>query len=161
MKTNLKLKLGGLLTALAIPAAALTAAPPAAYAGQPTINPAPATDYVDTTSCAFPVSVQFTTNDETAKVFTNGNVLFTGPLVADYSANGKTVSLNISGPGSTTIYNGTLIIGHGVSAGPLVTPNGVELAYVAGLVSISTSPTLQGVLEHGTVLLNICDALAP
>ena len=138
----------------------LAVAVPVARADQPIIAPAPATDYVDTTSCAFPVSVHFVVNDETAKIFTNGKVKITGPLVAEYSANGKTVSLNISGPG-TTIVGSTLVIGRGVGAGPLLTPNGIILAYTAGPVSISTSPTLVGVLQHGTVLLNICSALAP
>jgi hypothetical protein len=35
------------------------------------------------------------------------------------------------------------------------------LGYAAGQVSISTSRTLEGVLEHGTIKLNLCDALAP
>jgi hypothetical protein len=143
-------------------AVAAAFAAPVAQAAQPIITPAPAADFVDTTSCAFPVSVHFTVNRETAKTFTSGTTIITGPLFAEYSANGKSVTLNISGPGKLTISDGSvLFIGHGVGAGPLVTSNGSVLAYAAGVVAISTSPTLSGVLERGTVLLNICSALAP
>ena len=129
-------------------AVAAAFAAPVAQAAQPIITPAPAAD--------------FTVNGETAKTFTNGTTIITGPLFAEYSANGKSVTLNISGPGKLTISDGSvLFIGHGVGAGPLVTTNGVVLAYAAGVVAISISPTLSGVLERGTVLLNICSALAP
>ena len=101
-------------------------------------------------------------NGQTAKTFAGGKTIITGPLVAEFSVNGKSITLNISGPGTVTVSNGSVfIVGRGVGAGPLVTPNGLVLAYAAGPVSVSTSPTLEGVLEHGTVLLNICAALAP
>jgi hypothetical protein len=150
-----------LVLVLAVAAVVIVGAP-LARADQPAIAPAPASDYVDTTSCAFRVAVHFAVNDEVAKTFTSGTTVITGPLFATYSANGKSVTLNISGPGTASVSGGSvLIIGHGVAAGPLVTPDGLVLSYVAGVVSISTSPTLQGVLERGTVLLNICNALAP
>ena len=134
---------------------------PLARADRPTISPAPQADYVDTTSCAFPVATHFAVNDEVAKAFTSGTTIITGPLFATYAANGKSVTLNISGPGTATVSGGSVLItGHGVAAGPLVTPNGLVLSYTAGVVAISTSPTLEGVLERGTVLMNICDALA-
>jgi hypothetical protein len=143
-------------------AAAVMVGPPQALADPPTITPAPASDYVDTTSCAFPVAIHFAVNNEVARTFTSGTTIITGPLFATYSANGKSLTLNISGPGKLTVSGGSvLFIGHGVGAGPLVTPDGLVLSYAAGVVSISTSPTLQGVLERGTVLLNICSALAP
>src|SRR6516164_6531701 len=117
-----------LVTSTAI-AMLLTAAPLAAgsvaQADQPTIAPSPTPDYVDTTSCPFPVAIHFTGN-ETAKTFSDGKTIITGPLVADYSANGNSVSLNISGPGTVTVSGGSVfVLGHGVGAGPLVTPNGV------------------------------------
>jgi hypothetical protein len=149
------------LLALSLVAAAAIAAP-VARADRPIITPAPSADFVDTTSCAFPVTVHFTVNRETAKTFANGTTIITGPLFAQYSANGKSLTLDISGPGKLTISNGSaLFIGHGVGAGPLVTPNGVILAYAAGRVTISTTPTLSATLLNGHVLLNICDALAP
>ena len=48
-------------------AVAAAFAAPVAQAAQPIITPAPVADFVDTTSCAFPVSVHFTVNRETAK----------------------------------------------------------------------------------------------
>jgi hypothetical protein len=136
-------------------------APPAG-ADPPTITPAPSADYVDATSCAFPVAIHFAVNGEVTKTFTSGTSINTGPLFATYSANGKSVTLDISGPGIATVSDGSVLItGHGVAAGPLVTPDGLVLSYVAGVVAITTSPTLQGLLERGHVLLNICDALAP
>jgi hypothetical protein len=150
-----------LLVLLVAMAAGAAIAAPGVYADQPTITPAPQTNYVDTT-CGFPVSVDFVVNGETAKTFTSGTTIITGPLFAEYSANGKSVTLNVSGPGTVTVSNGSvLILARGVSFGPLLTPNGLVLSYVAGVVSAVTTPTLEGVLEHGTVLLNICAALAP
>jgi hypothetical protein len=149
-----------LITVLAVGATAVMAAP-LAWADPPIITPTPNADYVDTTSCAYPVAIHFAVNDEVAKTFTDGTTIITGPLFATYSANGKSVTLNISGPGTATVSgDSVLITGHGVAAGPMVTANSSFLAYVAGVVSITTSPTLNGVLQHGTVRLNICDALA-
>ena len=85
------------------------------------------------TSCAFPVSVHFTVNRETAKTFTSGTTIITGPLFAEYSANGKSITLNESGPGKLTVSDGSvLFVGHGVGIGPLVTPDGLVLSYVTG-----------------------------
>ena len=131
---------------------------PVAQASPPTISPAPAADFVDSTSCDFPVSVHFTVNGETAKTFSNGAVLITGPLKAEYSANGHTVSLNIAGPVFIQPQDDSVaIVGRGVGAGPVLTSGGVTLAYAAGPVSIS--PSGEAVLQHGTILLDICQAL--
>jgi hypothetical protein len=127
---------------------------PIAQGDPPTVTPAPQTDFVDTSSCAFPVSVHFTINGETTKTFTNGTTIITGPLFAQFSANGKTVSLNVSGPVKLTASGAFLA--RGVGAGPTLTPSGIVLAYSAGVVDASS-----GVLEHGHILLNICAALAP
>lgn len=132
---------------------------PAAQADPPTITSVPAQDYVDTT-CGFPVAVHFTTSGETMKTFSNGTVLVTGPLKADFTANGQTLSLNLSGPTTIRPSGDTVtILAHGVGAGPIDTPTGQTLAYLAGPVLVSPS-TGVGVLEHGTVLLDICQALA-
>ena len=136
----------GLATAAAVAA-------PSALADPPIITPAPLMDFVDTT-CGFPIAVHFTVNRETAKTFTNGTTIITGPLFAQLTANGKTVSLNISGPVRITPTGA--VLAHGVGLGPLSTANGVILAYAAGAVDAAN-----GVLEHGTILLNLCDALAP
>jgi hypothetical protein len=128
---------------------------PVALATPPTIFPAPGNDFTDTTSCGFDVAVHYTTNGETAKIFSDGRISVTGPLAATFSANQKIVSLNISGPAT---IDGESVIGHGVGAGPTLLPNGqTTLAYNAGTVDIS-GPA--GVIIHGHMLLDICAALA-
>lgn len=134
-------------------------AAPDVYADQPTITPAPSTDFVDT-SCGFPVSVHFVVNNETAKTFTNGTTIITGPLFAELSGpTGKSITLNTSGPGTITASGGITI--HGVAFGELLTSTGPVLVQTAGTVSVVSLSPPQGVLEHGKVLLNICAALAP
>jgi hypothetical protein len=137
------------------------AVPSVAQADAPIIVPSPVGDSVDATSCDFPVSVHFTANGQSAKVFSSGKVIVTGPLAADFSANGKTVSLNISGPATVTeAPDGSVtIIGRGTGAGPFQTPNGVTLAYAAGPVAVSPTGDPY-VLLHGTIRLDICAALA-
>jgi hypothetical protein len=134
---------------------------PVAQADQPVITPAPGSDFVDTTSCGFPVSVHFTVNGETAKTFSSGKTIITGPFVAQFSANGKSVTLNVAGPVTITPTDGSvLFIGRGVGAGPVSTPTGVTLGYLAGTVSIDPT-TGVATLVHGHMLLDICEALAP
>jgi hypothetical protein len=138
---------------LAVAAALLSV--PVAQATPPTIVPAPGSDFTDTTSCGFDVDVHYTTNGETAKIFSDGKIIVTGPLAASFSANGKSVTLNIAGPATIT---GESVIGHGVGAGPTLLPNGqTTLAYNAGVVDISGPAA---VIIHGHVLLDICAALA-
>ena len=148
-----KIFLAVLVTAFAVPSVA--------QAGGPIIVPSPAADLVDTASCDFPVSVHFTANDQSAKVFSSGKVIVTGPLGAEFSANGKTVSLNISGPTTVTeAPDGSVtIIGRGTGAGPFQTSSGVTLAYAAGPVAVSPTGD-PAVMLHGTILLDICAALA-
>jgi hypothetical protein len=132
---------------------------PVAGASPPTISPAPVEDFVDTTSCSFPVSVHFTANGETAKAFSSGAVRITGPLKAEYTANGQTISLNIAGPVFIQPQDGSVtVVGRGVGAGPVITSSGLTLAYLAGPVSIDDSG--QAVLVHGTIRLDICQALS-
>ena len=134
---------------------AAAVAVPAAQADAPVITPVPATDFPDTT-CGFSVQVHYTMSDETAKIFSNGTVIVTGPIKATFSANGKSVSLNISGP---AMIRGESVIGFGVGAGPTLLPNGqTTLAYNAGPADISGPAA---VILHGHMLLDICAALAP
>ena len=136
------------------------AAASVAQAAPPTITPAPASDFVDTT-CGFPVSVTFVVNDQTAKTFTDGSTIVTGHLVASFSANGKSVTLNVSGPATITPTDSSVtIVGHGVGAGPQSTPGGgVTLAYAPGVVTIDPNSGVV-TLVHGAFLLDICAALA-
>lgn len=137
------------LTALA--AACLA---PAALADAPTFVPIPAADFTDTT-CGFDLAVHFTAANETAKIFGDGTIIVTGQIHATLSANGKSLSLNVSGP---TMIRGETVVGHGIGAGPTLLPDGgVTFAENAGQIDIS-GPA--GVIEHGHMLLDICAALA-
>ena len=136
-------------------AAAAACLAPAALADPPTIVPVPNTDFTDTTTCGFDVAIHFTMSDETVKIFSDGTLIASGPIKATFSANGKSVSLNISGPG---MIRGETVVGHGIGAGPTLLPDGrVTLAQNAGQIDIS-GPA--GVIEHGHMLLDICAALA-
>ena len=147
-----------LFVLLTVMMAGVASVAPGANADQPTFTPVPSTDFVDT-SCGFPVSVHFLFSKETAKTFTNGTTIITGPQFAELSANGKSITLNSSAQATITA-SGAITI-HGVSFGELLTPTGPVLVQVAGTVSVVSLSPPQGVLEHGTVLLNICAALAP
>ena len=130
----------------------------AAHATPPVIEPAPFFDYTDTTTCAFPVLTDYTTNGQTAKIFSNGTIIITGPLVATYSGNGKSVSLNIAGP--ATISPSGAVSAHGVGAGPILLPNGeITIGYAAGQVYVDFNIGAVVIL-HGHLLLDICAALA-
>jgi hypothetical protein len=145
----------GTKPALVLAVAAALLSVPVAQASPPTIVPAPGVDFTDTTSCGFDVAIHYTTNGETAKIFSDGRIIVTGPLAASFSAGGKSVTLNIAGPATITSES---VIGHGVGAGPTLLPNGqTTLAYNAGNVDISGPAA---VIIHGHMLLDICVALA-
>jgi hypothetical protein len=156
-----KLRTGGLWlgASLCLLMLALTAAfaAPAARADPPQVFPLTAFDFVDTT-CGFDVSAHFVLNGEVLRVFSNGNSLITGPLSAELSANGKTVSVNISGPG---IFTGSRdFFGAGTGLWRVQTPTGLTLAVVAGVISIDFQTGVATVV-HGTVVTDLCAALAP
>jgi hypothetical protein len=143
------------LKTLFLTAAAVAAClAPAALADPPTIVPVPNTDFTDTT-CGFDVAVHYTMSNETLKIFSDGTIIAAGPIKATFSANGKTVSLNISGP---AMLRGESVVGYGVGAGPTLLPDGsVTLGYNAGQVDISGPAA---VIQHGHMLLDICAALS-
>jgi hypothetical protein len=127
---------------------------PAAHADTPTFTPLPAGTFTDTT-CGFDVTVQFSAG-ETLRVFSNGTVIVSGPLTDTLSANGKTI--NVAVPGPLIAITGHAVYGLGVGAGPVQLPSGqITFVVVAGQVDLSAFPTL----VHGTVLLDVCAALAP
>lgn len=103
--------------------------------------------------------IHYTANGQTAKIFSDGTIIITGPLAATFSANGKSLSLNIAGP--VTISPSGAVTGYGVGAGPTVLPNGeLTIGLLAGHVDTDiTAGTAE--LLHGHVLLDICAALAP
>jgi hypothetical protein len=138
---------------IAVGAAAMIV--PTAQAGSPTFTPSPPASFTDTTSCGFPVYIQGSAG-QTEKDFSNGTTIVTGPLTATFSANGKTITVTIPGP--LVAISGHGFYGQGLYGGPLQLPNGETLAIAAGTVDVSGFPA---VLVHGTVVLNLCTALAP
>jgi len=137
---------------LVVVAAAVIA--PAARADSPTFTPVEAFTFTDST-CGFDVLVQGSAG-ETLKEFSNGTVIVSGPLSATFSANGKTVTVNIPGP--FIAISGHTATAYGLGAGAFQLPDGrVTLAYVSGVVDESGFPTL----VHGKVLLDLCEGLAP
>jgi hypothetical protein len=143
-----------LLTVATVAAVALVATT-SASAGGPVFVPLPSGSFTDST-CGFTVTAQFSAG-ETLKQFSNGTVIVTGPLTGVWSANGKSVTVNVPGP--FIAISGHTAYGNGVGAGDVLLPDGeVTIAYSAGMTDLS-GPV--GVLVHGTVLLDICAALAP
>ena len=61
----------------------------------------PALDYVDTASCAFPVSVDFTFDRGYITTFSNGDAIITGALKATLTNTVTGESINVSIPGPT------------------------------------------------------------
>ena len=141
------------LLLLMVLAAAL--AVPTAHASPPNFIPQPSTSFTDPT-CGFDTTVDLSAG-ETLRLFSNGNLLVTGPLTATFSANGKSVTVNASGPLIAT--SGHSFFGQGITVGPIQLPDGqLTIASVAGTEDDSNFPA---VLVHGTVLLDICAALSP
>jgi hypothetical protein len=141
------------LLLLIVLAAALVV--PTAHASPPTFIPQPNDSFIDPT-CGFDTTVDLASG-ETLRLFSNGNLLVTGPLTATFSANGKSVTVNASGP--LIVTSGHTLFGQGITVGPIQLPDGrLTIATVAGTEDDSTFPA---VLVHGTVLLDICAALSP
>lgn len=141
------------LLLLMVLAAAL--AVPTAHASPPTFIPQPSTSFTDPT-CGFDTTVAVSAG-ETLRLFSNGNLLVTGPLTVTFSANGKSVTVNASGPLIAT--SGHSFFGQGITVGPIQLPDGqLTIASVAGTEDDSNFPA---VLVHGKVLLDVCAALAP
>jgi len=127
---------------------------PTAHASPPTFIPQPSTSFIDPT-CGFDTTVDLSAG-ETLRLFSNGNLLVTGPLTVVFSANGKSVTVNAPGP---LIATGHEFFGQGVTVGPIQLPDGeVTIAAVAGTEDDSGFPP---VLVHGKVLLDVCAALSP
>ena len=129
-----------------------------AQASAPTTTPVPGIDFVDT-ACGCPITIQVLST-ETARTFSNGVTLVTGRLVWIASANGKTVTLHVSGPAKIVIASdgSATLFGFGVGVGDFMTANGPAVLEVAGPVVIPLDGSLPPV--QGRVLLNLCDALA-
>jgi hypothetical protein len=70
-----------------------------ASATTPVRIPWPSTDYtVPAKTCGFAVDVTVVADNETLTIFSDGSVELTGTLKLALSANGKTITRNVSGP---------------------------------------------------------------
>jgi hypothetical protein len=133
---------------------AATVVTTAANAARPDFEPAGAPPPFPDTTCGFVVTVTIVSG-ATAKTFSDGSTIVTGPLSVTFSANGKSVGRNIPGP---VFISGGTILGRGIGGGPLITPEGTILGFAAG--PALATPSGASVLQHGTILLDVCAALA-
>jgi hypothetical protein len=113
MKRSLRLVL------LAVAAGLLSV--PAALADKPARFPLPASPFqLPADICGFPVDFVPLQNKEYGKIFSNGVFAINGVLKAQYTNvdTGKSITLNISGPGTLTPQpdGTTLVTGRGASA---------------------------------------------
>ncbi|HET9673272.1 MAG TPA: hypothetical protein VFP31_00560 [Gaiellaceae bacterium] len=126
---------------------------PAAAAEMPSREPAPAADFSGQFCKDFRVGVHVVQNKEFFTVFSSGAALITGVLKVEVTnlSTGKTLALNISGPGtfspdgSTAAAHGTwMLFGEagqmpGPDPGMLLVTGSTSLVFgPAGLTSIST-----------------------
>jgi hypothetical protein len=96
---------GAIVCALSLSASAM--------ADPPSHDPLPAPDSVLSGICTFDVAVHFTKQKEKAITFSNGSFIVTGQFKATLTnaRTGKTVDINIPGPGKYTVADdGTLTI---------------------------------------------------
>jgi hypothetical protein len=147
MKRASPILAGLLLLAWALPAAAATVSR----------DPAPLPDRIEDDSCGFTVEVTFPVNGEHAVSFydADGNLVrieITGRLVATFlhPSNGKSITLNISGPIKIDAGAGTTTM-DGRSGGPVGTFQGLVL--FAGRVTDDGT-------AHGRLLVDVCAAIA-
>jgi hypothetical protein len=102
--------LRAILTAVALTVAAMSFAPVAA-GDKPLMVPSPFPDATGQFCEDFPVLVHATTNQGVTRVFSSGAILFTGSLKVEVTNldTGKTIALNISGPGKIGAEGSTLV----------------------------------------------------
>ena len=132
--------------AVAVLAVPLTFVPTAA-ADKPSKEPVPNEDATGQFCADFPVLVHATTNREFAYVFSSGATLITGTLKVEVTnlETGKTIALNVSGPGRISADGTTLtavgtwiFFGEASTFGPGSPP---ELSINSGRVVISLADT--------------------
>ena len=134
-----------LLSAVAALAMFLTLAAPAA-ADKPIIAPSPFGEFTGEYCDDFAVRIRETTNRGKAIIFSSGAVLVTGTLKVEVTnlETGKTIALNISGPGMFT-SDGTTLFG----PGPWL------LFGEPGFFGPGSPATLE--TNHGRLVINLVD----
>src|SRR4051812_20128836 len=150
--------------AAALVVSAANAAPPVKLPSVQTDTTLPAS------VCGFPVEIHFTAQHQHARIFGNGAFAAEGELFATLSANGKSLDVNVSGPGRITPNeDGTLSVrveGRNLvffGPGDLGANQPGALYVTTGLVTETLSSTGQVVpgsfATTGTVT-NVCALLA-
>jgi hypothetical protein len=138
---------------------------PTAAADKPSKEPFPSSDVTGRFCEDFDVLLHVTDDKGTLHVFSSGVALVTGTLKIEVTnlASGKTLALNISGPGKFSA-DGTTLTGSGRwllfgEAGELPDP-GPGMLLTTGQITLGLGPTgITSIETHGTVQ-DICAALA-
>jgi hypothetical protein len=149
--------------AVALAAAALLA--PSAAAEKPIKEPLPSQNITAQFCPDFQVEIATTANKEVIHIFSSGVALITGVLKVEVTnvETGKTVALNISGPGKISA-DGSTISAHGTwllygEAGQLPGP-GPGMFLATGHTTLQVSPTgIESMSTRGTVQ-DVCALLA-
>jgi hypothetical protein len=153
-----------LFVVLGLSAAALIV--PTAAADQPIKEPVPFVDLTGQFCEDFQVKVQATDNKEVIHIFSSGVALVTGVLKVEVTnlTTGKTLALNISGPGKFS-PDGTVLRGTGRwllfgEAGELGPGSGPGMMLISGQVTLSLGPAgITSISTQGNVE-DVCAALA-
>jgi hypothetical protein len=125
--------------------------------------------------CGFPIQVAPVANKEYTKVLKtpDGSMTFltTGALKISYTnlATGKTITVNRSGPGTTTVFadGSEFSVAKGPGGLILAPPDATRfglpaVSVLAGALTIAVDPagTITSLSFHGHVLVNVCAALS-
>jgi hypothetical protein len=137
---------------------------PSAAADKPGKEPLPAADVTGQFCPNFQVSVHVTDNKEVIHVFSSGVGLITGVLKVEVTnvSTGKTLALNISGPGKFSA-DGNSASGSGTwllfgEAGQI--PNGPAMILVSGRIHLEFGPAGIAAMDLQGNVEDVCAALA-
>ena len=137
---------------------------PTAAADPPIRFPLPSSDFTGAYCADFDVTIHITANKEVATVFSNGAAIVTGTFKVELTGNGKTISVNASGPvffssdGTTAVLRGnSLVFGEAGDLGPGSPPT---LQLVSGVVTLTAADgSITGVTRTGETR-DLCAILA-
>jgi hypothetical protein len=125
--------------------------------------------------CGFEIQVAPVANKEYTKVLTASDgattVLTTGALKASYTnlQTGKTITVNRSGPGTTTVFaDGSAVVAAQGPGGLILAPPDAQrfglpaVSVLAGALTLTVDPAgnITSLSFHGHVLVNVCAALS-
>ena len=119
--------------------------PSVAAADKPIREGLPAEDFTIQGSCAFDVDLQVLVNKEFITTFSDGRQLITGRLVVRLTnvATGKSIDLNISGPGFITPH---------ADGSVTFELSGRSLVFLPGLLELTSGPVVLEIDPAGNVV---------